>query len=156
MMDNRITFLDVANALGLEYSEAQVALSIPPITENTLHYRSFCISELIIKRINYDAVNFKWAVINRVISGSNLNSVIVLIQFSSTIQAFPLELTHMAYSGNKDSIIANLRRIERELPEQIEAWSILTKKGMKSFRDNNDLLFKMNRMINTKQNHMSR
>lgn len=157
MITNSITFVDVANALGLGENEAQVSLSIPPLTENTLHFRTFCISELIIKRINFAAIEkFKWAEVNRIISGKDLSTVIVLIQFDSSIQPFPLVLPEKAFFGHRDTITVNLRRIERELPDQIESWRIITKNGMRVYQNMNELLYKMRRMINTKENHVSR
>ncbi|MEK5183220.1 hypothetical protein [Paenibacillus sp. FSL P4-0288] len=156
-MNNPITFLDLANAFCLSESAAEVSLSIPPMTQNLLDFRSFCISDLLLKKVDLQRISkFNWGEVCRVLSENVTGTVIVLVQFESCIQPFPIELPQNAYSGHKDSIINNLRKIEREFPDRINAWSIITKNGMRIKEDPFELLFKMKRMINTKTNHVSR
>lgn len=118
----KITFKDIAKSLGMEEAPAIVSLSTPVCDEEVLQYRAFCIGELLISRLLKSGVKTRssWGEIKH--SYLNSEQVVCLVQFNNVNELFMLELPLRALSGHKDSVVHQIRKLDKELPVRVERW----------------------------------
>lgn len=142
-----IHFKDVAARMGMEESRARISMATPVVHDDVLQYRAFCIAELIIKRViengQLKAITCQtWGEVRRCFTLTD-SKVIALIQWNSSPQTFPLEIPMKALVGHKDAIVQSIRKMERELPIRLRAWSEVTKNGLLQFPSSQVLLRQM-------------
>jgi hypothetical protein len=135
--------------MDMDESAARISMATPPIDDFVLQYRAFCIGEMLIQRIINNGQLKKntqntWGEIRRSFTFSK-GKVIAQVHFNGSRELFPLEIPMKALVGHKDSIVQNVRKVERDLPSRLEAWSIVTKNGFLRFESSQELLLKMNK-----------
>ncbi|WP_240416721.1 hypothetical protein [Paenibacillus periandrae] len=150
MKPSKINFEKIAHSLGVNVQQATVSLSIPPFVEEGLHYRAFCIAELLMEVCDRpQPLHNQWAEVKRVLNHSDLETI-VMIQFNALPQFFPLVLANKYLFGNRDAVVMNIRKVERQLYDLQKAWLGITVGGNKRFDHVQDLLDLMKIRINNK------
>jgi hypothetical protein len=147
-MLNSITFKDIADCMGMDEARCTISLSLPPVREEVMKYRVFCIADMIIKRLIQSGELKKWtgntwAEVKEVQLISDKNFV-AMIQFNGSPQRYPLEFSMSCLLGYKDSLVQQVRKVEREMPDKLKTWVKVTKNGLLSL-NSLDLLRKINR-----------
>lgn len=123
-----VTFEEYCRALGVNVESGELSFRLPPVHEGVLHFRAFCLAELLIKKVHIDDIS--WAEVKNVFTYSN-DRIYALIQFNSCASAFPFEIPISALSGTKEAIERTLNKILGDLPERIRVWLKVTKHGFK-------------------------
>lgn len=126
MNDN--LFSEYCAAMGVNAESAELSFRLPHVHEGVLHFRAFCLAEMLIKRINHEQIT--WAEVKNVFTYSD-DKIYALIQFNSCSNAFPLEIPITALSGTRELIEESVSRVLKELPERIRVWLKVTKHGFK-------------------------
>lgn len=132
-----IQFKNIATCMGMEENTARISMAMPAVNRDALQYRAFCIAEFLIKRLTEsgrlkELTRQTWGEVRRCHMPTS-SSVVAIVQWNRSIQAFPLEIPVKCLVGHKDAIVQHVRKLEREIPNQLLAWRELTKNGMVRF-----------------------
>src|SRR5690554_5128720 len=119
-----VKFRDIARSLGIPEHSARISLATPPVSDEVLQYRAYCISELLINRLIQSGKLLKitgntWAEVK----GSYMDSkqaVVCFWQFNGSPQYFPFKIPTNALIGHKDAIVQRIRKLEREMLFELE------------------------------------
>lgn len=134
-------FNEYCTALGVNNESGELSFRLPPIHEGVLHFRAFCLAEMLIKKVNIEHIT--WAEVKNVFMYSD-EKIYALIQFNYCTHAFPLEIPVTALTGSKEQIEHTITKVLSDLPERIRVWIKVTKHGFKkiTIRDFNMKLYR--------------
>ena len=127
-MENQSLFHEFCRVMGMKNESAELSFRLPAVHEGVLHFRAFCLAEMLIKKVNLDPIT--WAEVKKVVTYED-NKILALIQFNSCLNAFPLEIPITALTGTKTQVERTIARILKDLPERIRVWLKVTKYGFK-------------------------
>ncbi|WP_449010748.1 hypothetical protein [Paenibacillus taichungensis] len=127
-MMNSIKFEEYCRALGINVEAGELSFRLPLVHEGVLHFRAFCLADLLIKKVHHDDIS--WAEVKNVFTYSE-DKIYALIQFNSCANAFPMEIPMSALIGTKEAIETGTNKILNDLPERIRVWLKVTKHGFK-------------------------
>jgi hypothetical protein len=128
MLMNESIFTEYCEAMGVSIESAELSFRLPPVHEGVLHFRAFCLAEMLMKKVSLDQIS--WAEVKNVFTYSE-GKIYALIQFNSCANAFPLEIPISALSGSREQIEESIAKVLKELPERIRVWLKVTKHGFK-------------------------
>jgi hypothetical protein len=145
--ETQLTFEEIAKTLGMNESLCSVSLSLPIVRGDVMCYRAYCFADLLIQRFIHSGqsthvIGGNKAEVKKIISLS-ADLYIALIQFENQKYLYPMALKTECLSGRKYAIVQRLRKVERELDDNIRVWSSLIRNGSTSFYDYGTLLRKM-------------
>ncbi|RRJ54881.1 hypothetical protein EHV15_35495 [Paenibacillus oralis] len=127
-MMNSVSFEEYCRALGVNVEFGELSFCVPPVHEGVIHFRAFCLAELLIKKVYLEDIS--WAEVKNIFTYSE-DKIYALIQFNSCESAFPMEIPLSALFGTKESIEIGANKILKDLPERIRVWLKVTKHGFK-------------------------
>ncbi|MCM3130604.1 MULTISPECIES: hypothetical protein [unclassified Paenibacillus] len=122
-------FNELCAAMGVSSELAELSFQIPTVHEGVLHFRAFCLADMLIKKVASDH-QISWAEVMNVFTYSE-DRIYAFIQFNSYINAFPLEIPIIALNGSKAQVEVTIAKVLKNLPEQIRVWLKVTKQGYK-------------------------
>jgi hypothetical protein len=130
MQSNFKYFNEFALTMGMTTEAAELSMKLPPLHEGVMHFRAFCLAEVLFKKVSLDNYGISWAEVKNVFTYSE-DKIFALIQFNSCVNAFPLEIPLSTLKSGKGDFEKAISQVVYDLPERIRVWLKITKHGFK-------------------------